>query len=41
MVIIILKSAIKNGAKTIISNYSFEGMKDGVLYINLQILENY
>ena len=28
-----IKSAIKNGAKTIISNYSFEGMKDGVLYI--------
>ena len=28
-----IKSAIKKGAKTIISNHSFEGLKDGILYI--------
>ena len=28
-----IKNAIKNGAKTIISNHSFEGLKDGILYI--------
>jgi MurE/MurF fusion protein len=28
-----IKSAIKNGAKTIISSHSFEGLKDGILYI--------
>ena len=29
-----IKSAIKNGAKTIVSNYNYQGIKDNILYIN-------
>ena len=28
-----IKDAIKNGARTIVSNLNFEGLKNGVLYI--------